>query len=96
MSAYVIARITVHDAEKLKAYQKVAPSIIDQYGGKLLARGGEVASLEGLAENRRIVIIEFSTMEKAKSFYNSAEYREAIALRKGAADFEVVAVEGLG
>jgi uncharacterized protein (DUF1330 family) len=96
MTAYVILRITVHDPEKLKEYQKVAPSIIEQYGGKLLARGGEVASLEGASDNRRTVIIEFSTMEVAKRFYNSSEYKEAIALRKGAAEFEAIAVEGLG
>ncbi len=95
MPAYVILRIAVHDSEKLKAYQKVAPSIIEQYGGKLLARGGEVVSLEGAADNRRTVIIEFPTIEKAKSFYLSPEYTEAIILRKGAADFESIAVEGL-
>jgi len=96
MAAYVILRITVHDPEKLKAYQQVAPAIIEQHGGRLLARGGEVLSLEGPADNRITVIIEFATMEKAKNFYSSPEYTEAIAMRKGAAAFEVVAVEGLG
>jgi uncharacterized protein (DUF1330 family) len=96
MAAYVILRITVQDPDKLKAYQKLAPSIIEQYGGKLLARGGAVVSLEGAVDNRRTVIIEFSTMEKAKAFYNSPEYTKAIALRQGAAEFEVIAVEGLG
>ena len=62
MTAYVILRITVHDPEKLKAYQNVAPSIIAQYEGKLLARGGEVVPLEGAADNRRTVIIEFPSM----------------------------------
>ncbi len=95
MTAYVILRITVLDSEKLKAYQKAAPSIIEQYGGKLLARGGEVASLEGSADNRRTVIIEFPSMEKAKSFYLSPEYTEALMLRKGAAEFDAIAVEGL-
>ncbi len=95
MAAYIILRIAVLDPDKLKAYQKVAPSIIEQYGGKLLARGGEVISFEGPNDNRRTVMIEFSSMENAKRFYNSPEYTEAIALRKGAAEFEVVAVEGL-
>ncbi len=95
MAAYVILRITVQNPDKLKAYQKVAPSIIDQHGGKLLARGGEVVSLEGPIDNRRTVIIEFPTMEKAIRFYNSPEYTEAIELRNGAAEFEIVVVEGL-
>lgn len=95
MSTYVILRVTVNDPEKLKDYQKVAPSVIEKYGGKILARGGEVASLEGAAENRRIVIIEFQSMERVKAFYYSPEYTEAIELRNGAAEFEVIAVEGL-
>ncbi|TVV39449.1 DUF1330 domain-containing protein [Thalassolituus sp. C2-1] len=94
MTVYVILRITVHDPDKLKAYQKVAPAIIEQYEGTLLARGGEVVSLEGSTDNRRTVIIEFPTMEKAKSFYRSPEYTDAILLRKGAAEFEVMVVEG--
>ena len=96
MAAYVILRITAHDPEKLKAYQNVAPAIIEKFEGKLLARGGEVTVLEGATDNRRTVIVEFPSMEKAKSFYNSPEYKKAISLREGAADFEVLAVEGLG
>jgi len=95
MSAYIVIRITVNDPIKLKEYQQVAPSIIESFGGKLLARGGEVASLEGPAENRRVVIIEFPSMEKAKRFYHSPAYTQAIKLRIGVADFELIAVEGI-
>ena len=95
MAAYIVIRITVTDPIQLKEYQRVAPSIIDKFGGKLLARGGEVVPLEGPTENRRIVIIEFPSMEEAKNFYHSPEYTAAIELRKDAAEFESVVVEGL-
>ena len=95
MAAYIVIRITVTDPIQLKEYQRVAPSIIDKFGGKLLARGGEIVSLEGPTENRRIVIIEFPSMEEAKSFYRSQEYSAAIELRKDAAEFESALVEGL-
>ena len=95
MAAYIVIRITVTDPIQLKEYQRVAPSIIDKFGGQLLARGGEIVSLEGPTENRRIVIIEFPSMEEAKSFYHSPEYTAAIELRKDAAEFESVVVEGL-
>jgi len=95
MNAYIIIRITVNDPAKLKKYQQVTPSIIESFGGKLLVRGGEVVSLEGDVEHRRIVIIEFPSLEKAKSFYHSPEYAEAIKLRIGAADFELIAIEGI-
>ena len=95
MSAYVIIRIKVTDAEKLKAYQKVAPSIIEQYEGRILARGGELVSLEGPHETRRVVIIEFPSLARAKEFYRSEAYTSAIALRENAAVFESIAIDGL-
>ena len=79
----------------MKAYQQVAPSIIEKYNGKLLARGGEVVSLEGPEETRRIVVIEFPNLNAAKAFYHSDEYTHAIKLRKDAADFELIAIDGL-
>lgn len=95
MSAYVVIRIDISDPDKLKEYQQVAPSIIKKYHGKILARGGQVLSLEGPDEERRIVIIEFPSLEMANSFYHSPEYRHAISLREGAASFEIIAVEGI-
>ena len=95
LTAYVLIRITVKDPEKLKDYQKVAPSIIEKFKGRILVRGGDVVSLEGPEENRRIVVIEFPSLEIAQDFYNSEEYTNAIELRKGAAEFELIAVDGL-
>ena len=54
-----------------------------------------MTSLEGPEENRRIVIIEFSSLDIAKEFYHSKEYTEAIALRKNVAEFEILAIEGI-
>ncbi len=95
MPAYLILRITVHDADKLKAYQQLAPAIIEKHHGRVLARGGEVTTLEGAEEGRRIVMIEFPDAQAAKGFYHSSEYTQARALRQGAADFEVIAIEGV-
>ncbi len=95
MAAYVVIRVRANDPGKLKEYQQVAPSIISKYNGKLLARGGEVATLEGPEENRRIVIIEFPSLEIAIEFYNSEEYAQAIKLREGAAEFELIAIDGI-
>ena len=95
MTAYVVIRIKADDPTKLKDYQKVAPSIIEKYNGKLLVRGGEVVSLEGAEETRRIVIIEFPSLDAAKKFYYSDEYSRAIELRKDVANFELIAVDGL-
>ena len=95
MAAYVVIRAKADEPSLLKDYQAVAPSIIEKYKGKFLVRGGEVVSLEGPEESRRIVIIEFPGLDDAKKFYFSDEYNSAIELREGKAEFEIIAVDGI-
>lgn len=95
MAAYVSIRIKIDDPSRLKPYQELAPSIINKYNGKIIVRGGEVVTLEGPEEKRRIVIIEFKNLDEAKQFYNSEEYKSAIELRKNIADFEIIAINGV-
>ena len=51
--------------------------------------------MEGDVPFARVVIVEFPTMEQAKAFYNSPEYQEARSHRLGAADFNMVIVDGV-
>lgn len=95
MAAYVIARINVTDPEKYEGYKALSPGAIAAYGGRFLARGGSTEVLEGEAEGRRIVIVEFPSMDQAKVFYDSEEYREARAARAGAAEGQFLLVDGL-
>ena len=95
MPAYVIARINVTDPEKYEGYKALSPGAIAAHGGRFLARGGDVAILEGEPEDRRVVIVEFPSMEQAKTFYDSPEYREARAAREGAAEGQFLLVDGL-
>lgn len=95
MPAYVIARINVTDPEKYEGYKALSPGAIAAYGGKFLARGGEVSVLEGEPEDRRVVIVEFPSVEQAKVFYDSPEYTEARAARAGAAEGQFLLVEGV-
>jgi len=95
MAAYIIARVKVTDREQYQEYGKLATAAIAKHGGKFLARGGEVATLEGDAETRRVVVIEFASVEQAKVFYNSPEYSAARKLRANAAVAEYIAVDGV-
>lgn len=40
MPAYVLARVSVSDAEKYQEYGKLAAPSMAKYGGKYLVRGG--------------------------------------------------------
>jgi uncharacterized protein (DUF1330 family) len=94
MPAYLIARVNVTDPQAYEGYKKLAAEAIAKHGGRYLARGGLTATLEGEEESRRVVIVEFESLDRAKAFYDSPEYQKAIAARKGAATGQFVVVEG--
>ena len=96
MPAYIIARVEVTDWARYREYTRETPAAIARYGGKFIVRGGDLTVLEGEPETRRLVIIEFPTLEQAKTFYHSAEYTRVKALRAGAAIGQFLAVEGVG
>jgi uncharacterized protein (DUF1330 family) len=58
-----------------------------------LARGGRHEALEGRARARNVVI-EFESYDAARDYYYSQQYQAAKALREGAAEMEMVLVEG--
>jgi uncharacterized protein (DUF1330 family) len=94
MPAYIIAMVDVTDLEKYKAYGAEAGPAMEKHGGKYLARGGPFEILEGGFPGKRFVVAQFESVDKAKAFYHSAEYQGARKHRIGAADFNMVVVEG--
>ncbi len=94
MPAYVIVQADVTDWEKFGRYLKESPRIISQYGGRYIARGGEMAVLEGEDQGKRIVVIEFPSLQRAKEWYHSDEYRRIKSMRQGAATGSLIAIDG--
>jgi len=94
MPAYIIARVEVTDWNRYREYTKATPAAIARYNGRFIVRGGEIATLEGEPETRRLVVIEFPSLEQAKAFYHSPEYAQARKLRAGAAIGQFLAVPG--
>ncbi len=95
MPAYLIANVEIKDAEKFKDYTKAALPVVKQLGGKFLVRGGDFEICEGGWNPKRLVLVEFESMEKAKQFYNSPEYTAIKDLRQSSAYTEWVFVDGL-
>jgi uncharacterized protein (DUF1330 family) len=91
--AFLIARITVTDPVAYAEYAKGATEAMRRYNGRPLVRGGAFEALEGEARPRNVVI-EFDSMEQARTYYNSPEYQAAKAKRDGACVAEFVLVEG--
>ena len=95
MPAYLIANVDIKDNDKFKDYMKATPPVIKQFGGKFLVRGGDFEICEGGWNPKRLVLVEFESMQKAKQFYNSPEYQEIIDLRQSSAYTEWVFVDGI-
>ncbi|HEY5789508.1 MAG TPA: DUF1330 domain-containing protein [Gammaproteobacteria bacterium] len=97
MPAYLLADVKPHDMQAYRdsGYLEAVVRIAADYGGRYLARGGEMQRLEGDWEPRRMVIIEFPSMADLRAWYDSAEYAPWREVRKGLADSRLVAVDGL-
>ncbi|HVY59914.1 MAG TPA: DUF1330 domain-containing protein [Xanthobacteraceae bacterium] len=94
MTAYMIAEMDVTDPAAYERYKQAASDVIARYGGRYVVRGGEAAALEGPAP-KRVVVVEFDSIEAAQRWYHSADYREASKLRDGAAVGRLFVVEAL-
>ena len=95
MPAYVIAEVTVTDPNTMEEYRKQVPATVARYGGRFLVRGGAHETIEGEWKPNRLVILEFPTMEQARRWYDSEEYREPKALRIKSGRTNLVMVEGV-
>ena len=94
MPAYVIVDLTVTDPPAMEEYRKQVPATLTPYGGRFLVRGGTHHTVEGDWKPNRLVILEFPTMDHAKRWYDSEEYREPKAIRLKASKANLIIVEG--
>ena len=95
MGAIVIAEVDVHDPELFEEYRVKVPPLVAKYGGRYLARGGRAELFEGEHAPKRVVIIEFPTLEQAKAWHDSVEYQPLIAIRQQASHARMIVVEGV-
>ena len=95
MPAYVIAHIDVKDPVRYAEYIKMSPISIQKFGGRFIARGGNVERLEGAWETKRLVLLEFPTIEAARQWYASDDYAPAKALRQATSTGDLVLIDGV-
>lgn len=97
MTAYAISEVEVLDEVEGQRYRDLASASIAQYGGRYIVRGAAPEVPEGDWPTRqRVVVVEFPTMEQLQRWYGSAEYAEALAVRRTALSRRLLFVEGSG
>jgi len=94
MPAYLVAHIDVHDPTGFEEYRTRVVPVVAAYGGRYLVRGSALETLEGAEQKRRLVILEFPSMDAAQVFYHSAEYAPVLQRRLDSAVSDIVLVEG--
>ncbi len=93
MTAYVVARMSVHDPEKLTEYAKLAPPYVAKFGGRYLTRGGALTCLENTTCEDRIVISVWPDKASVEAFFADPEYREIAKLREAASTIQMLIVQ---
>ena len=95
MAAYIIVEIEITDPVGYEEYKKQASDTVHKYGGKYIVRGGKAEVLEGDWKPKRIVILEFPSVARAKEWLNCEEYREPRKLRHRTSKSNMLVIEGV-
>lgn len=95
MSAYVIFDVEIRDAEKYQEFMISVKPALEKAGARYLARGGEHKVYEGDWQPRRIVLLEFPSVDAWEEFYNGPTYQGLRQIRDACSSARLVSVEGL-
>lgn len=94
MTAYAIMDVEIFDIEQYMQFMQRVKPVIEKWGGHYLARGGEFRVYEGDYEPRRLVLMEFPSLEEWDRFYHSEDYQQLKPLRDECSHSRLVAVSG--
>ena len=81
MPGYVIVHVDVLDADGYRAYQQQVPATVERYSGRFVVRGGAPETVEG-EPPKRLVVLEFPSVDQARAWYYSPEYQAIVPLRQ--------------
>lgn len=92
MPAYMILDIEWHDPERATEYRKLLGPTLEKHGGRTLV-ANEARKLEGDWNPKRVVIIEFPSMQALQDWHGSDDYAPLIRIRREGSKSNMIAVE---
>ena len=95
MAAYVISEVEVRDASAMESYRTLAARSIALYDGRYRVRGGAAELVEGGPPPRTLIVVEFPSMARAREWYASPDYAEALKVRRTALERRLLFVDGV-
>jgi uncharacterized protein (DUF1330 family) len=95
MPAYLIVyrESEVRDPAEMQQYQSKARQVGGGFNLTPRVLDGAVTPLEGRPPES-VIMLEFPSVQDAKTWYQSPAYQTALPHRKKAADYRVIIVEG--
>ncbi|TDL84623.1 DUF1330 domain-containing protein [Meridianimarinicoccus aquatilis] len=93
MTALIVARFDVKNAEKMNAYATAAGPTVLAHGGEFVAMGEKVGALVGEEEKQSVAMVRFPDVASAKTWFASPEYTACKSLREEAAEMQFTLYE---
>ena len=93
MPVYLIIDIAVIDPDVYGEFVERVPAVVEQYGGRYLARSAEASPMVGDWRPEWIVLIEFEGIEQVQEFFDSPEYQALVPIREKSATTRAIIVE---
>jgi uncharacterized protein (DUF1330 family) len=95
LPGYVIAEVEVTDPTTMQKYgEKVAGTLEPFHHHFVVRGGGKAQALEG-EPPKRIIVIAFDSVEKAREWYDSPAYSAIRPIRQSASKSRLFIVEGV-
>jgi uncharacterized protein (DUF1330 family) len=96
MAAYYLVDVReIKDAARMEIYRARVAPVVEKFGGRYIVRGGPVEVVEGSYQPVFPVMIEFPSLDDARRWYHSEEYRELKQLRLDATVGNAVFMAGV-
>jgi uncharacterized protein (DUF1330 family) len=96
VSTYMIVSIEdISDQERYSQYMRGVSAVVQEHGGRYIARGGDITPLAGGWNPQRVIIIEFDSLQAAQNCFNSPDYKQLAPLREASTTCKAIFVEGV-
>ena len=93
MTAYAIFDVEIFDLERYQDFMLQVKPILESVGARYLSRGGRHKVYEGDWKPRRIVLIEFPSMELLEEFYYGDVYQGLKPIRDECSSAHLIGIE---
>jgi uncharacterized protein (DUF1330 family) len=95
MAAYAIFDVEIYDLKRYQDFMEQVKPALEAAGAKYLSRGGDHKIYEGDWVPRRIVLIEFPSIDFFEKFYYGEIYQNLKPIRDECSSARLVSLEGM-